>query len=219
MSVAHLVSSGLSSGSLAAFPLVLLGGLVSALNPCCLSMAPTIVALVGSGPARNSRSAMILSALFVCGFAATTAIMGAASVAFGLVFGYWAKPLVYLSAFIPLVMALKLWGVIEFQVPSLQTALMNGRLGAAAAGACFAFVIAPCATPVLASILAFAATTHSIVYGTSLLFIYGIGLGVPLIAAGSLLGSLPMLHKLRPAINSITAFSLTALGLYLLWKV
>ena len=180
-------------------------------------MAPAIVALVGSGPARNPKAALFLSALFVCGFAATTALMGAASVAFGLVFGHWARSVTYLSAMIPLVMALKLWGVVELRVPSLRAEVVDGRLGAAAAGVGFALVIAPCATPVLASILAFAATTRSVAYGAGLLFFYGVGLGVPLIGLGSLVGSLPILGKLRPAINSVTAFSLTALGLYLLW--
>ena len=180
-------------------------------------MAPAIVALVGVSPVRSVRVASILSALFVCGFAATTALMGAATVALGQIFGHWTGPLNYFIAAIPLIMALKLWGVIAFQLPSLQAGSLDGHLGAAAAGAGFALVIAPCATPVLASILAFAAATKSVSYGASLLFVYGVGLGTPLIALGSLVGSLSALSRLRPVINSLTALCLTTLGLYLLW--
>lgn len=216
--ISHLVASALSAGGLAAFPAVFLGGVVSALNPCCLSMTPAIVALVGLSPARNARTAAGLSALFVCGFAAMTAAMGAATAAVGLVFGHWGRPATYLIAMIPLAMALKLWGVIEFPMPRLRTEAVDGRLGVSAAGAGFALVIAPCATPILASILAFAATSRSVFYGAALLFAYGVGLGVPLIALGSLIGSLNIASRLRPLINSLTGFCLAALGLYLLWS-
>lgn len=216
--ISHLVASALSSGGLVAFPIVFLGGMVSALNPCCLSMTPAIVALVGLSPARNARAAAGLSALFVCGFAAMTAAMGAATAAVGLVFGHWGRPMTYLIALIPLAMALKLWGVIDLPVPHFRTEAVDGRLGASAAGAGFALVIAPCATPILASILAFAATSHSVFYGAALLFVYGIGLGAPLIVLGSLIGSLHIVSRLRPLINSLAGCGLAALGLYLLWR-
>lgn len=215
--VSHWVSSALSSGGFAAFPIVFFGGMVSALNPCCLSMTPAIVAMVGLSPARNARTAAVLSALFVCGFAAMTAAMGAATAALGLIFGHWGRPITYIIAVIPLVMALKLWGVIEIPVPHFRTEAVDGRFGAAAAGAGFALVIAPCATPILASILAFAATAHNVFYGTALLFVYGVGLGAPLIALGSLIGSLNVLSRIRPVINTLAGCCLSALGLYLLW--
>lgn len=216
--ISHLVSSALSTGGLAAFPIVFLGGLVSALNPCCLSMTPAVVALVGLSPARSARTAAVLSALFVCGFAVMTAAMGAATAALGLIFGHWGRPMTYLIAVIPLAMALKLWGVIELPaLPHFRTEAVDGRFGAVIAGSGFALVIAPCATPILASILVFAASSHSVFYGTVLLFIYGIGLGAPLIALGSLLGSLHILRRLRPVINALAGGCLAALALYLLW--
>lgn len=216
--ISHLVSSALSAGGLAAFPIVFLGGLVSALNPCCLSMTPAVVALVGLSPERNARTAAVLSALFVCGFAAMTAAMGAATAALGLIFGHWGRPMTYLIAVIPLAMALKLWGVIELPtLPHFRTEAIDGRFGAAIAGAGFALVIAPCATPILASILAFAFSSHSVFYGTALLFVYGVGLGAPLIALGSMIGSLHILHRLRPAIRTLAGCCLTALAFYLFW--
>ncbi len=215
--ISHLVASAVSSGGFVAFPLVLLGGVISALNPCCLSMTPAVVAMVGLSPARNARTAALLSALFVCGFAVMTAAMGAATAALGVIFGHWGRPITYLIAAIPIAMALKLWGVIELPVPHFRTETVDGRFGATAAGAGFALVIAPCATPILAAILAFAATTHSVLYGTALLFVYGVGLGAPLIALGSFIGSLHVLSRLRPVINTLAGCCLTALGLYLLW--
>lgn len=215
--IEHWVSAGLTAGGLAAFPLVFLGGLVCAFNPCCMSMAPAVVALVGINPGRGIKAASALSAFFVCGFASVTALMGGASVALGLIFGHWSRPLNYVFAAIPLLMALKLWGVIDLKAPDLLKELPDGRFGAAAAGAGFALVVAPCATPVLASILAYAALTKSIAYGTGLLFVYGIGLGAPLIAVGSLAAALPGFTSYRAAVNTFTGLCLAMLGLYLVW--
>lgn len=213
----HLAASALSAGGFLAFPIVFLGGLVSAFNPCCLGMTPAVVALVGSSPERGAGRAAFLSASFVCGFAAVTAAMGAATAALGVIFGHFGRPVMYVVALVPLAMALQLWGVIRIPVPHFRTRALDGRFGAAAAGAGFALVIAPCATPILAAILAFAATTNSVLYGSALLFVYGLGLGAPLIALGSLIGALSIPMRLRPALNALTGCCLIALAVYLLW--
>jgi hypothetical protein len=85
--------------------------------------------------------------------------------------------------------------VITLPLPSL---LADADVGAAAArlrlppplmayatGAVFALAASPCATPVLAAILAFAATQDSPGAGGLLLFLYSCGYVVPLLAAAT----------------------------------
>jgi cytochrome c-type biogenesis protein len=73
-----------------------------------------------------------------------------------------------------------------------------GLLGAFAIGVAFAFGWTPCIGPVLAVILAVAASTESISQGSLLLSIYSAGLGVPFIAAAMFLGSfLGLLRRFR----------------------
>ena len=67
-----------------------------------------------------------------------------------------------------------------------------GLFGAFVIGLAFAFGWTPCIGPVLATILAVAARSDSLAYGTSLLFVYAAGLGVPFLvvalAAGPFVG-------------------------------
>lgn len=198
------------------------GGVVSAFNPCCIPMLPTVVALVSNHSRLNKVRGAIIASCFVIGFAATTAIMGALSASLGMVFGHFGKSVSYLVAAVPFVMAFHLYGIIRIRLPILvaQGPTFEGHLGAMTTGAAYALVIVPCATPILASILAYAAYRESIAYGSGLLFIYGIGAGIPLIVMGSfmgLLGALRSFERHKKAINYVTATTLVGVGLYLIW--
>jgi cytochrome c biogenesis protein CcdA len=134
-------------------------------------------------------------------------------------------PLVrYALALIPIAMGLRLLGVINIKATGLQKwrPVRAGTLGAFLTGLLFSLVILPCATPVLASILSYAAGRGNAFYGSSLLFTYGVGIGAPLFVIGSSIG---LVSSLRPVarwwsiINRISEVILIGLGFYLLWKV
>ena len=221
MNFTEFFSLHLSGGALAALPLSLAGGVVSAFNPCCLPMIPTVATLVAAHSVVNKIRGALIAALFVCGFSFMTALMGAVTVSLGVVFGQIGKLFSYLIALIPMLMALQLWGVIQIKIPMVKNKSYSGHGGAFLTGMVFALVIVPCSTPILASILAYAISQKSIVYGSVLLFSYGIGLGIPLIVMGSFLGFPGMLKKIgenRQKINFMTATALMGIGLYLIWK-
>jgi cytochrome c-type biogenesis protein len=81
-------------------------------------------------------------------------------------------------------------GVINFRLPLPQDLQpkRRGLIGALLLGLLFGAVSSPCATPVLAAILAFVATQGSIAYGASLLFVYALGHCVLILAAGTFTG-------------------------------
>lgn len=223
MNLLEQISVHLGSSALIAFPLVFIGGVLSAFNPCCVPMIPTIVVLVGTHRAVDKFKAAIIAALFVMGFAVMTAIFGALTTSVGLIFGRIGKGFSYAVALIPFLMALQLWGFIRLKMPIINgKAFFDGHyLGAFITGLGFAVVITPCATPILATILAFAISTKSVVYGTSLLFVYGIGTGLPLIVMGSFMGFLGSLNKVaqyRRHINLATTSALVATSAYLIWN-
>jgi cytochrome c-type biogenesis protein len=63
-----------------------------------------------------------------------------------------------------------------------MTRIRRGPKGAFPLGMAFAFGWAPCIGPVLATILAAAAATQTVVWGGVLLVLYSLGLGIPFIA-------------------------------------
>ncbi|GJP57233.1 hypothetical protein CLOM_g16261 [Closterium sp. NIES-68] len=64
-------------------------------------------------------------------------------------------------------------------------------------GAAFAFVASPCCTPVLASLLAFVASTRDAATGGALLLSYTMGFATPLLVAASCTGALKQISAVR----------------------
>ena len=210
--------------SLAVFALTFAGGVVTGLNPCCYTMIPAIVGYLGGYCEPSFRRCAWLSGWFALGLATATALLGLIVVLVGGIFGV-VHPLVrYGLALIPIAMGLHLLGIINIKAPGLQQwrPVRSGMLGAFLTGLLFSLVILPCATPVLASILSFSVGRGNVLYGSSLLFTYGAGIGVPIFAFGSSIG---LVSTLRPVtrwwavMHRISGVILIGLGFYLLWRV
>ena len=210
--------------SLMAFLLTFVGGVVTGLNPCCYTMIPALIGYLGGYCEPTFQRCAWLSGWFVLGLAVATALLGLVVVLVGGIFGM-VHPLVrYALALVPIAMGLHLLGVIHLKTPGLSAwrPLRAGALGAFLTGLLFSLVILPCATPILASILSYATGKGSALYGTSLLFTYGAGIGVPLFVFGSSIG---LVSSFRPVarwwsvINRLSGAILIGLGFYLLWRV
>ena len=131
------------------------------------------------------------------------------------------KPLEYAIACIPLVMGVNRLGWIR--LPSILPKSFNpGMGGAFGTGLMLSLILGPCGTPVLASVLSYAAYKESFVYGGLLLFFYGVGNGLPLLLVGTAAGSLTQkldCSRYGRWIDPILGCSLLLLGFYLLWRV
>ena len=87
-------------------------------------------------------------------------------------------------------------------------------------GALLGLIITPCATPVLAGLLAYVATTGDPLWGGLLLFVYGLGIGVPILLLGTAAASLVArlsTDRTRRWAEHMTGVALIGVGLYLLW--
>jgi cytochrome c-type biogenesis protein len=124
------------------------------------------------------------------------------------------------------VIALQMLEVINLPIDRFNALLpikrpeRKGLVGAFVFGMLFGLVASPCSTPILAAIAAIAATTGSAAKGGALLFVYGLGKGVPLMLLGLASGSLGLMRKISrvtPVLTKIGGVGLLGAAAYLIW--
>jgi cytochrome c biogenesis protein CcdA len=187
----------LSQGRLLAFPLALLAGVIASLNPCCVVLYPSAVAVccgvnatdescgtAAKGQSRTFKNSVAL----VFGVAVAMTMLGVVAALAGHIVGQLGSGVRYAVAAVPLVMGLHLLGWVR--LPITSRVIGNGSLGAFGAGVLLALALTPCGTPVLASVLSYVAYNGSIIFGATLLLLYGIGWGVPMVLIGTAAGQL-----------------------------
>jgi cytochrome c-type biogenesis protein len=175
----------------------LFAGLLSFLSPCVLPLVPPyLVYLAGASleriadaePQRKVRRETVLAALlFVAGFSTVFISFGASATLIGklvLANSYW---LTKAAGIVIIVMGLHFLGItpIAFLMREKRMELAKpvGLWGAYVMGLCFAFGWTPCIGPILATILAIAASKETVAKGAGLLAVYSAGLGIPFLIA------------------------------------
>lgn len=210
----------LGSGGAVALPAALVAGFITGLNPCCLPMYPAAAATCCAVREEPKRRSFGSALAFMLGLAVATTIMGVAAAAAGqrlTAVGGW---LPYVVALIPIVAGMHFLGFIR--IPSVPLPQVQARAGTAfLGGLLLSLVIAPCGTPLLASLLSYAAYDGSLAYGGLLLFVYGIGAGLPVLVLG--LAAARLAARLdrggvRIWVDRVTGALLLAMGLYLFWR-
>lgn len=175
---------------LALTALALVAGAVSFTSPCTVPLLPGYVSYVsglrGGGDTPPVRPALLGSLLFVAGFTAVFAVLGATASGLGWLLASRALLLERIAGTVIVLMGLTLVGV--FRLPGLSrtvrfdpTRLARGPAGAFPLGMAFAAGWTPCIGPVLAGVLAVAATEASLARGVGLLVAYSVGLGLPFV--------------------------------------
>jgi len=169
-----------------------IAGLISFLSPCVLPLVPGYVSLIsGAGvdelqrrDAKLSRSVMLNSLTFVIGFSLVFITFGAITSQVGRFLGHHLDLFSKVAGVIIVVFGLHLTGLLPIRALYADKRLHRLSQGGTAArsflmGFAFAFGWAPCAGPILAAVLTFAASEATIYKGGALLAIYSLGLAVP----------------------------------------
>ncbi len=220
MDLLDAFSQALSGDNLAALPLALAGGLVAGMNPCCLALYPAAAGACCSIKEQTIKRPVGNALAFVLGIAVAVASLGVLAAYIGRV-AVIGTPFRYAIAFLPILMGVYRLGWIRLPLITPK-AFRPGMGGAFGTGLLLSLIIGPCGTPVLASVLSFAAYKQSFLYGGLLLFLYGIGNGLPVMLVGTAAGG--VLKRLDCSrfgnwIDPIIGGVLILLGFYLLWRV
>jgi cytochrome c-type biogenesis protein len=169
-----------------------LAGILSFLSPCVLPLVPPYLCfitgaslddLTKTGTARTGWT-FFASLLFVAGFTTVFVLLGATASAASQMLRDHLPLLARIAGIVIILMGLHFLGVFKFAVMNREKRYQHesrpaGLIGAYAVGLAFAFGWTPCIGPVLATILAVAASEESVAKGAGLLAIYSAGLGVP----------------------------------------
>ena len=213
-------SQALSAGNMAALPLALMGGLVAGMNPCCLALYPAAAGAYCSVKEESIRRPLGNAIAFVLGVAIAVASLGVLAAYIGrvVVIG---TPVKYAIALLPVLMGVYRLGWVRLPRQTLKRSPL-GVGGAFGSGLLLSLIIGPCGTPVLASVLSFAAYQQSYLYGGLLLFLYGLGSSLPVMLLGTAAGG--VLKRLDCSrfgswIDPTVAGLLILLGFYLLWRI
>ena len=175
----------------------LLAGLVSFLSPCVLPLVPPyLVFLAGTSLERLAeaepapqvrRDTVIAAVLFVLGFSTVFVALGASASVVGALMRFYANELAVVAGIAIIIMGLQFLGVtpiaLLYRQARIDVAKPVGLWGAYVMGLAFALGWTPCIGPILAAILAVAATKATVAKGAGLLAVYSLGLGVPFIIA------------------------------------
>lgn len=175
----------------------LLAGLVSFLSPCVLPLVPPyLVYLAGTSLERladedpktgSMRDTVLAAFLFVCGFSTVFVALGASASVIGGVIRVYSAELAIVAGIAIIVMGLHFLGVFRIGLLHRQKRMEMtqpvGLWGAYAMGLAFAFGWTPCIGPILAAILAVAASEQTVAKGAGLLAVYSLGLGIPFMLA------------------------------------
>src|SRR5512147_917802 len=206
-----------------AFAAVFIGGLISAASPCVLAAIPLIIGYVGGYSEGDKKKAALYSLVFILGLSITFTLLGAAASAMGSFLSFAGRWLYIGLAVIAVVMGLQLMGLVTIPLPfqKMHQIKSRGLWGAFFLGLMTGTVSSPCATPVLAVILAYVSTQGDILYGGSLLFAYAVGHCALIFIAGLSIGLTESIVSSK-GIKNFSLYSkrfsgalLVAAGLYL----
>lgn len=173
-------------------------GLVSFLSPCVLPLVPGYISLISGlsleelsqGKSKGSaRRAGLASILFVCGFTMVFTALGATASTMGGLLEDNLPLLTRIAGLLIILFGLHTMGLLPIRWLYVEkrfsmSRFSPGLIGSFLMGFAFAFGWTPCIGPILAGILALAATQETVWQGTWLLMVYSMGLGIPFILTG-----------------------------------
>ncbi|MEW6744945.1 MAG: cytochrome c biogenesis protein CcdA [Planctomycetota bacterium] len=152
----------------------LIGGLLTAANPCVLAAAPLMVSYVAGQQKRTVARSFLLSLTFAIGL----------TIMFGLLwFGVWSASTLlpmstwkYIAAAVCLLLGLHLLGALHLSIPVPERLKpkQRGFVGALLLGLLFGLISLPCAGPVLGALIV-VTPLYGATFGAVLLVAYSLG--------------------------------------------
>ena len=226
----------MSPETLALSPLTLAlavgAGLLSFVSPCVLPLLPAYLGymtglsadeLTDRRDAATRAHVLGRSLAFVVGLSAVFTLLGASASFLGQALLQHQTLLLRVAGVLVVLFGLHTLGLVRIPLLYRQKRASfgegrTGYVGALLLGAAFAAGWTPCIGPFLAGLLALAGQEQTVGQGMLLLFVYGLGLGIPFVLAGLALGTaLRLLRGLRTQMRTLEmASGLLLVGMGLL---
>lgn len=223
----------LKSGNIITTLLVFFGaGIFTAFAGCSYPMFPILSNIIlGEGKTITRARAFSLSLAYVLPIAIVYALLGVVAGVFGsnlsaLMQSPWA---IFTFAGILVLMALSMFGLFELQMPSaIQTRLNNISntqkggtfLGAMVMGTLSAFIVSACTVPPIVAAISYIVQSGDVLLGAGAMFLFGLGLGVPLLLLGlSASWLLPKAGAWMNTVQRAMGFVLIAAAIYIASRV
>lgn len=201
-------------------------GLLTSFTPCIYPMIPITIGVVGGQEKAGRIHAFILSFSYIIGMAMTYAGLGVIASVSGQFFGKVSSNPVTLLVVANIIILFGLSMLDVFMLPMPQF-MSKGQVGSNKRGIPGAFVMglvsgliaAPCTTPVLGVLMAYVATKQNVVFGSTLLFTFALGMNMILLLIGTFTGlvtALPKSGMWMVRIKTVMGYLLIAMGEYFL---
>lgn len=212
--------------------IALSAGFLSFVSPCVLPLIPSFLAILAGLSIKemqnqaHSKTRMFLRSLsFVIGMIIPLVILGMSASYLGGLLQSYQMLLSQLLGFVVILFGLHLLGLLNISLLNRQFRLdfmfegKKSMWSLLLMGLAFGFGWTPCIGPMLSTILIMASTTETMWQGGFLLFVYGLGLGVPFLLLG-LLSAYSMrffnwMKRYMKVISIVSGVLLIALGLLL----
>jgi cytochrome c-type biogenesis protein len=216
-------------------PLAFLAGVLSFLSPCVLPLIPSYVSFitgisfkdltVGQDRKKIHYLTITNSIAFILGFSTVFIALGVSSSAIGSFFFQYVDMLRIIGGVVVIIFGLFIAGVLKLDFLMIQKKIYlsgkpAGYIGTFVVGMTFAAGWSPCIGPILGTILVYAGSKGSALYGFQLLAAYSLGLAVPFflsaLAINVFLSYSPKLARFIRVIMFISGLLLIIFGILLL---
>jgi cytochrome c-type biogenesis protein len=192
-------------------------GLLSFLSPCVLPLIPSYITYItgisfadlqAEHPSHIIRQKTILHSIcFICGFTTVFVLLGASATYIGSFLSENAIVIRKAGGILLVILGIHVTGMIplRFLLGEKRISIKHkpaGYAGSFLVGIAFAAGWTPCIGPILAAILAVAATAERVYQGILLLLLYSLGLGLPfLVSALAMHSFLTMFNRFKKYIR------------------
>lgn len=186
-----------------------IAGIISFISPCVLPIVPGYLSFISGVSLQElkgeieldeqrrrtlRRQVTLNSLLFVLGFSVVFIAMGASATYIGRWFAENRLILARVAGVIIIIFGLHTMGItpikwLNYEKRFHASNKPMGLAGSFLIGLAFAFGWSPCIGPILAGVLAMAATQETVGQGVALLGVYSLGLGLPFLGASLALNS------------------------------
>jgi cytochrome c-type biogenesis protein len=217
------------------FPLAFFAGILSFLSPCVLPLVPSYICFitgisfkdltVGVDKKRIRQVTVANSIAFILGFSSVFIALGVSSSAIGRFFFQYVDIIRIIGGILVIIFGFFIAGFLKLDFLLIQKKIYlggkpAGYIGTFIVGMTFAAGWSPCIGPILGTILVYAGSKGSALYGFQLLAAYSAGLAVPFflsaLAINVFLSYSPKLARFMRVIMIISGLLLIIFGVLLL---